>query len=175
MLAVNILVEELHNFLRAMGYNVMTSTEAELEYGKADIVITITRYGINLKYCENELMVEVKTGKSLSLSQLFRYLLQESHSIIVVWRVRKRQVLVFKAQEIEPLLMEFMKMICLRAIRLLSSPKPTTCQHSQNLSYRPSPKELQEMFIDFARALAETLPHVLETIAENLGVNNSEA
>jgi len=158
-----------------MGYNIIISTEAELEYGKADIVITVTGYGINLKCCGNKLMVEVKTGKSLSLSQLFRYLLQESHSTIVVWRIRRRQVLVFKAQEIEPLLMEFVRMICLRARRLLSSASPTTCQHSQHLSYQPSQQELQETFRDFACAISETLPYVLETIAEKLGVHSSEA
>lgn len=175
ILAVNVLLEELCNFLGAMGYNVMISTEAKLEYGKADIVITITRYGVNLKCCGNKLMVEVKTGKSLSLSQLFRYLLQESHSTIVVWRIRKRQVLVFKAQEIEPLLMEFVKMICLRASRLLSPSPSATCQHSQHSGYQPSQKELQEMFQDFGSALLETLPYVLETIAEKLGVHSSEA
>jgi len=144
MLAVNVLVEELSNFLRAKGHNVIISTEAELEYGKADIVITITRYGVNLKCFGNELMVEVKTGKSLSMSQLFRYLLQDSHSAIVVWRIRNRQILIFKAQEIKPLLMEFVNMICLRAGRLLSSPAPAKCQHSQHFSYQPSQEELQE-------------------------------
>lgn len=175
MLAVNVLVEELYNFLKAMGYNVRISTEAKLEYGKADIVITITRYGVNLKCFGNKLMVEVKTGKSLSLSQLFRYLLQDSHSAIVVWRIRNRQVLFFKAEEIEALLMEFVRMICLRASRLLSSPTPAACQHLHYHSYQPSQEELQEMFQDFAGAIMETLPYVLETVAEKLGVHSSEA
>jgi len=175
MLAVNILVEELCNFLSAMGYNVIYSTEAELEYGRADVVVTVTRYGVNLKSRENELMVEVKTGRSLSLAQLFRYLLQDSDSRIVVWRIRNRQILVFKRSELEPLLIEFVKMICLRAKRLLASPAPTTCQHRKRFDYRPSQDELQEWFQDFVGALMETLPRVLETIAENLGVHKSEA
>ena len=173
-LSVNVLVEELCNFLRTLGYSVMISTEAELEYGKADIVITVTRYGVSLKHCEDKLMVEVKTGKSLSLSQLFRYLLQDSDAVIVVWRIRNRQILMFKGQELESLLIEFVKMICLRARRLLSSPAPTTCQHPQRFGYRPSQEELQEWFQDFAGALMETLPCVLETITENLGVHKSE-
>lgn len=175
MLAVNVLVEELGTFLGAMGYNVIVSTEAELEYGRADIVVTVTRYGVNLKSRENELMVEVKTGKSLSLSQLFRYLLQDSNGTIVVWRIRNRQILVFKRSEIEPLLIEFVKMICLRARRLLSSPAPTKCQHLQRFGYQPSQQELEEMFRDFACAIMETLPCVLEAIAENLGAHKSEA
>jgi len=173
-LAVNVLVEELYSLLRGMGCNVRISTETELEYGKADVTITITNYGVNLRCKANELLVEVKTGKSLSLSQLFRYLLQDSNSTIVVWRIRNRQILFFTAQEIRPLLIEFVKMIYLRAERLLSSPIPTTCQHTQHFGYRPSQEELQEMFQDFAGALMETLPYVLETIAEKLAVQNSE-
>lgn len=174
LLAVNVLVEELCNFLKAMGYNVVVSTESRLKYGRADIVINITSYGVNLKCFGNELMVEVKSGKSLSLSQLFRYLLQDSASAIVVWRIRNRQVLFFKAQEIQPLLMEFVKMICLRASRLLASPTSATCQHSQHFDYQPSQEELQRMFQDFSVALMETLPYVLETIAEKLGVQSCE-
>jgi len=174
-LAVNLLVEKLCKYLREIGYNVEISTEAELDYGKADIIIKITSYGMNLKCCEKELMVEVKTGKSLSLSQLFRYLLQDSRSTIVVWRIRNRQVLVFKAQEIEPLLTEFVRMTCLRAGRLLSSPTPTTCQHRHYVGYRPSQEELQEMFQDFAKSIIETLPYILEAITERLEVMRSKS
>jgi len=172
-LAVSILVEELYNLLSGMGYKVMISTEAELEYGKADVIIAITRYGVNLKCNTNELMVEVKTGKSLSLSQLFRYLLSGKSNTIVVWRVRRRQVLTFNAEKIKPLLIEFMRIICLRGYRLLSS-SPLTCQHSQQTDYQPTQEELQKMFQDFAEAFMVTLPHVLEIIIEKLGVQNSE-
>lgn len=174
-LAVNILVEELYNVLSRLGYEVMISTETNLEYGKADIVITVTRYGINLKCDANELMVEVKTGRSLSLSQLFRYLLQESRSTIVVWRVRRRQVLVFKAQNIKPLLREFVRMIYLRGTRLLSSPQPTTCQHAQQSSYQPTGKKLEGMFQDFAGTLVETLPYILEAILKRLEIENAHS
>jgi hypothetical protein len=172
-LAVSILVEELYNLLSGMGYKVMISTEAELEYGKADILITITPYGVNLKSKGSELMVEVKTGNSLSLSQLFRYLLDGRSNMIVVWRVKRRQVLTFDAENIRPILMEFMRMICLRGARLLSSPQ-LSCQHSPQMDYRPTQEELQKMFQDFAEALTLTLPHALEIIIEKLGVQNSE-
>jgi hypothetical protein len=167
-LAVNILVEELYYLLNQAGYKVAISTEAELEYGKADVLITITSYGLNLKGKTKELLVEVKTGNSLSLSQLFRYLLDGKSDKVVVWRVRKRQVLVFNAQKIEPLLIEFMKMICLRANRLLSSQIPSLCLHKKHLNYEPTQEELEKAFKEFSEALIETLPLVLQSILKEL-------
>jgi len=173
--AVNIIVEELYYLLDQMGYKVEVSTEEELEYGKADILITVTNYGLNLKGKTKELLVEVKTGISLSLSQLFRYLFDARSDTIVVWRVRKRQVLVFNAQNIKPLLTEFTRMICLRGIRLLSSPQLQPCQHLKQSNYLPTQEELQKMFKDFAEALVETLPNALKIIIENLDLKNLNA
>ena len=167
-LAINVLVEELYYCLSQMGFKVLISTEAELEYGKADILITITNYGLNLKGNAKELLVEVKTGNSLSLSQLFRYLLDEKSDTIVVWRIRRRQVLVFNAQEIKPLLTEFMRIICLRANRLLSSQQIQPCQHKNQWNYKSSQEELEKAFKEFSAALVETLPVVLQTIIKQL-------
>lgn len=167
-LAVNVLVEELYNLLQQMGYKVAISTEAELEYGKADILITVTSYGLNLKGEAKELLVEVKTGNSLSLSQLFRYLLDERSDTIVVWRVRKRQILIFNAEKIKPLLVEFMRMICLRANRLLSSHQIPPCQHTKQSNYQPSQEELKIALEEFSEALVETLPIALQTILKEL-------
>jgi hypothetical protein len=173
-LAVNVLVEELYNLLRGLGYNVMISTEAELEYGKADVMITITGYGINLRCKANNLLIEVKTGNSLSLCQLFRYLMDKRSDTIVVWRVRRHQILIFSTETIEPLVMEFVRMVCLRGTRLLSSPQ-LMCQHTQQPDYSPTQEELEKMLQDFSKALVETLPYVLEAITERLGIKNSEA
>jgi len=172
-LAVNALVEELYVLLNQTGYKVLISTEAKLEYGKADILITVTNYGLNLKGKTKEILIEVKTGNSISLSQLFRYLLDSRSDTIVVWRIRKRQVLVFNAQNIKPLLTEFTRIICLRGVRLLSSPQLQQCQHVKQSNYLPTQEELQKMFKDFAEALVETLPNALETIITNLEIRTS--
>jgi len=169
-LAVNILIERLYYLLNQVGYNVLISTEEELRYGKADILITVTSYGLNLKGNAKELIVEVKTGNSLSLSQLFRYLLNERSDKIIVWRVRKRQILVFNAQKIKPLLIEFMRMICLRANRLLLSQQIQPCHHAKQSNYTATQEELEKMFEEFSEALVETLPSVTQTILDNLGV-----
>ena len=169
-LAVNILVEELFYLLTRMGYKIAISTEIDLDYGKADILITLTNYGLSLKNATKRLIIEVKTGNSISFSQIFRYLLDSKCNTIIVWRVRKRQVLVFNAQKLKPLLVEFARMIYLRAERLLSSEQMPSCQHMRNLSYQPSQQEIQQAFEDFSEALVETLPVVLEIILKQLGI-----
>jgi hypothetical protein len=169
-LAVNMLVEELYNLLSRMGYTVMISSETKIEYGKVDVIITITNYGINLRSNTNELMVEVKTGISLSLSQLFRYLINKRGNTIIVWRIRKRQVLIFNIQDFEPLLIEFMKMCIMRGSRLLSSLETPQCEHTKRLDWQPTQEELQNMFQDFAKAVTETLPYILKAILERLDI-----
>jgi hypothetical protein len=168
-LAVNIMVEELYALLNKMGYKFIITTEVELNYGRADVLITITNYGLNLKSRTKELLVEVKTGNSLSFSQLFRYFLDGKSDTIIVWRIRKRQVLVFDAQKFKPLIAEFMRMICLRAIRLLSSQHQIPpCQHAKSPNYQPTQAELEKALEDFSEALVETLPAVLQTILKQL-------
>jgi len=169
-LAVNILVEELFYLLTRMGYKIAISTEMDLDYGKVDILINLTNYGLSLKNATKRLIIEVKTGNSISFSQIFRYLLDSKCNTIIVWRIRKRQVLVFNAQKLKPLLAEFVRMICLRAERLLSSEQIPSCQHVKNVSYQPSQEELQQAFEDFSEALVETLPTVLDIILKQLGI-----
>lgn len=172
-LAVNVLVEELYHLLDQLGYKVMISTEEELEYGKADILIEVTSYGLTLKSKAKELLIEVKTGNSLSLIQIFRYLWDSRSHAIVVWRVRKRQVLTFDSQKIHPLLTESMRMICLRGIRLLSSTQIQSCKHCARAVHQPVATELELMLQDFAKAIIETLPSVLQRVLEQLAINKA--
>ncbi|MEM3765865.1 MAG: hypothetical protein QXU46_02415 [Candidatus Bathyarchaeia archaeon] len=174
-LAVNVLVEELYYLLNQMNYKVLISTEAELQYGKVDILITVTNYGLSLKNSAKELLVEVKTGNSFSLTQIFRYLLDSKSEDIIVWRIRKRQVLVFNVNEIKPLLTEFTRMLCLRGIRLLSSQQIQPCQHELQRCHQPKQEELEEMFRDFSKALIETLPSILQIIIEKLGISTLQS
>jgi hypothetical protein len=172
-LAINILVERLYWLLKEMGYTVAISTETGLEYGKADIAITITRSGVNLKHQTEELIIEVKTGNSLSFSQLFRYLLGGKDNSIIIWRLRKRQILVFNTDSLKPLLAEFVAMIYLRGNRLLSSSQ-FTCEHEPRKDYHPTQEELQVAIQEFSQGLLETLPSVIITAIRKLGLQNKE-
>jgi len=99
--------------------------------------------------------------------------LDKRSNTIVVWRVRRRQILVFDTEDVKPLLIAFMRMVYQRGTRLLSSPH-LACQHTQRPDYQPTQEALQEMFQDFAEALIETLPNILEAITERLGIDNSK-
>jgi hypothetical protein len=167
-LAVNCLIEELHYAFAKIGYNVVISSETELDYGRADVIISVTKQGINLKCKSRDLLIEVKTGNSLSFSQLFRYLLDGRSDSVIVWRVRKSQVLVFNVQKFKPLLAGFIRMICLRAKRLLSSQQIQPCQHAKQSNHQPSQEELEKAFKEFSEALVETLPAVLQTVLKQL-------
>ena len=174
-LAVNILAEELFYLLTKLGYKIAISTETDLKYGKADILVTLTNYGLTLKNATKELIIEVKTGISLSLSQIFRYFMDSRSDTVIVWRVRKRQVLTFNARELRPILQEFIRVLCLRGLRLLSTRHFQPCSHTRNMSRQKKNKQLkqkalEEMFRDLSDAIIETLPMILDTILKQLGV-----
>jgi len=169
-LAVNVLIEELYNLLNRLGYTVSITSEAEMEYCTADVLIKLKNYGINLRCGATGLMIEIKTGTSLSIDQLLRHLLDAPNATVIVWRVRRRQVLAFDGRELEPLLIEFMRTCILRGKRLLQSPN-VLCDHPIYSSrWSPTENQIEEMFKDFAAALVETRKHVIEAIFEKLGM-----
>ncbi|MEM3612654.1 MAG: hypothetical protein QW090_04785 [Candidatus Bathyarchaeia archaeon] len=173
-LAVNVLTEELYYILNQLGCNVIISTESELEYGKADVIIRVTNYGLNLKNEVKELLIEVKTGNSLSLTQIFRYFMDSRSETIIIWRITKHQVLVFDAYKIRPLLSEFIRMLCLRGIRLLSSQHTQPCQHKHEQRRNFQQEKIEEMFEKFSKALVETLPLILQVIIEKLEISKPQ-
>lgn len=173
-LAVGALVEELEDNLSKMGYSVQVVTEAETEYGRVDIFIRPTKFGVRLQYGVNELIVEVKTGLSISLSQIFRYLLDKENETILLWRIRNRQVLVFNGRYLKPLVMRFMKMCVQRGQRLLATNSKPACEHvGQNLSWSPTQEDIQHMLEDLAKALVETLPCIVSKIFETLRIEKN--
>jgi hypothetical protein len=169
-LAINVLIEELYDKFNDMGYSVSILSEAKTQYGKVDVLIKPTNFGVTLQYGTNELMVEVKTGVSMSIPQIFRYLLGKENQIVILWRIRNRQVLLFDGELLTPLLKRFMKTCILRGRRLLAAPEQTSCKHSGPTDWSPTQGELQEMFEDFAVAIVETLPFVVKAALKKLGV-----
>lgn len=166
--AVSVLIEELQQIFSEKGYSVLIVDEYQKEFGKVDVLVRLTNYGIYLKSEINELIVEVKTGFSISLPQIMRYLLGTKEETIIVWRIRNRQVLFFDATKFRFLLIRFMKTIVMRGNRLLAASE-SKCKHAnQDICWSPTENDIQEMLEDFADTLVETLPHVTERIFETL-------
>lgn len=169
MLACNILVEELQTQLTERGYSVLVTSEKNLEYARADILIIPNRHGVDLHLNKKEVGIEVKTGVSLSFSQLLRYMLDNVDRTIILWRIRNKQILLFEGAKLKPLLTQFMKMIVSRAERLLSNSE-MLCEHAHEYKiWLPSQQQLQEALSDFSDGVVKTLPSIVETVLTILG------
>jgi hypothetical protein len=162
-LACSLLIEELYSQLVKNGHTVTIAAEESLKYGKVDVFIVPSSYGLSLHSNQVEIAVEVKTGFSLSLPQLFRYMMDGDRSLIL-WRIRNEQILLFEGTEIKQLLEQFTKMVISRADRLLLSPKPQ-CKHTtERKSWSPNQQQLQETFSDFSKGIIKTLPSIVEAV-----------
>lgn len=163
-LACSMLVEELYDQLVKNGCTVTITTEENIKYGKIDVFIVPSNFGLSLHSKKVEIAVEVKTGFSLSLPQLLRYMIDNDHRSLMLWRIRNQQVLLFEGTGTRQLLRQFVKMIISRAERLLLSPEPQ-CKHiSQDKSWSPNSQQLQETFLDFSDGVIKTLPLVIDAI-----------
>ncbi len=168
-LACNLLIEELYHQLCRVGCSGLIRREKILKYGKADISIILVLQDARFHLIKKQVLVEVKTGFSLSLSQLFRCMFDNAQSL-VLWRVRSRQVLVLERIELEPLLELFMKMTIVRGKRLLARLDGPCSHESQLRNWSPSQQELQGMLSDFLNAVTETLPIAVDAVLRKLGI-----
>jgi hypothetical protein len=162
--ACNLLAEELYDQFSKLGYAVFISSEKNVEYGKVDILIVPNRRGFDLCFNKKEVGIEVKTGVSLSFSQLFRYMLDNVDRTIILWRIRNRQVLLFEGTKLKPLLTQFMMMIVSRAERLLSNPEMSCKQALEPKNWSPNQQQLQDAFSDFSEGVVKTLPRIVEAV-----------
>jgi len=154
----------LYAQLVKVGHTVVITDEENLKYGKVDVFIVSSSHGLSLRSSCIEIVVEVKTGFSLSVPQLLRYLIDNDHRSLIIWRIRNQQMLVLDAKENEELLTQFVKMIIARGERLLETIEPY-CNHSTDAkSWSPNSKQLQETFSDFSNGIIKTLPSVVEAV-----------
>jgi hypothetical protein len=162
------LVEELYDQLVKNGRTVTITTEENIKYGKIDVFIIPSNFGLSLHSNQVEIAVEVKTGFSLSLPQLLRYMIDNDRRSLMLWRIRNQQVILFEGTETRQLLAQFVKMIISRADRLLLTSEPQ-CKHIiQGKSWSPNQEQLQETFSDFSKGIIKTLPTVIEMVMTKL-------
>jgi RNA polymerase subunit RPABC4/transcription elongation factor Spt4 len=167
-LATSLLIEALHSQLVKNGHKVTIAAEASIRYGTADILIIPSNHGISIQSSKLEIVVEIKTGFSLSIPQLLRYLIDNNRRLLILWRIRNQQILFLDAKEIEQLLMQFVKMIIDRGERLLEAPE-LGCNHfTESKSWSPNSQQLQETFADFSKGIMKTLPTVIEKVVTKL-------
>ena len=172
-LAVGILVEQLHSFLNKMGYKALVLPEARSEHSTVDVLIVHTNYGVNIQHGEKNIVIEVKTGNSLSYSQLFRSLFDVPNATMVLWRITRHQVVVIRRKSLQPMLLAFMRMCILRGKRVLSETEQVECRHfTTPINFSLSSKEFERALCNFTEALVDTLPVVLETVLQEMLPDN---
>ncbi len=164
--AVNILTGTLTHALNDEGYGV--DCEDSHEFGRVDVAIKPSRFGASVEANNANVVVEVKTGRSLSFAQLFRYLLQHREATLIVWRVPMRQVFTLKGERLYALLCLYASSALARALRLLNSGEPAPCNHKLHDCGASTVIEPQKLLDEFFEGLVESLPKVVSAVIESL-------
>lgn len=164
-LAVNLLTGALTQLATGEGFNVYC--EKADEYGRTDVVVKPAGFGVVVEANGGCVVVEVKTGKSLSFAQLFRYLLQRPNAVLVVWRVGKRQVFALKGGKLQTLLYMYISSAISRGLRLLKG-EVVECHHNLNFDKSAVVSDPQRLLDDFFEGLAEGLPRAVSAVVKAL-------
>jgi len=167
-LAVNLLTEHLQHCLSEEGFKISVQDEVEGDYGRVDVLLRPTNSGVFLKYKGIEIIVEIKTGKGLSYDQIFRYLIDRPNATIIVWRVMMRQIVTIDQKRTNQLLPAYLETIIRRGTRLLDGDKVTQCGHNHTNEKPYVIENPEELLNNFASALSETMPKVIDTILQML-------
>jgi hypothetical protein len=162
-LAVNLLVEMLRYQSNVNGLPFNVAGEFNGNFGRMDIVIIPTRNGVILEAKDREIIVEVKTGKTFSYVQLFRYLFGKPNAIIVLWRVVEGQVIVLEGKKLQKLLMLCAAAAIHRGLSILNVTN-VTCNHHLDCNKKATIDDPQKLVEDFLESLREGLSKVVETV-----------
>lgn len=159
--AVNLLSGVLMEMLKGKGFRVCCEDAGD--YGRADVVVKSATFGLVVKVNHVHVVVEVKTGRSISFAQLFRYLLWHPDAVLVVWRVGMRQVFTLRGRELQTLLCMYISSAISRALKLLNG-EVTECSHNPSLHKYAFISEPQKILDNFFHSLTESLPKAISAI-----------
>jgi hypothetical protein len=160
----------LYEAFVSSGQKVAILAEAKIKFGTADVLIITSKHGINLLSNQSEIVIEIKTGFSLSVPQLLRYLIEKDQRerSLIVWRIRNEQVIYLESPEIQQLVLQFMRMIIYRAERLLLA-QEINCDHKNGQkAWIPNSQQVQESLSDFSKGIAKTLPIIVEKVVAKI-------
>lgn len=137
------------------------------EYGRTDITVKPAKFGVVVEAYGRNVVVEVKTGRSVSFAQIFRYLLQHPDTVVVVWRVSARQVFALEGGKMKALLSLVVSSAISRALRLLEC-DVLTCSHNP-LAEDSIISDPQALLDNFFNGLAVSLPKAVKAVIQAVG------
>ena len=169
-LAVNLLIGMLKYQISVNDLPLDVFGELNGNLGIMDVVITPTRSGLILEAKDQEVIVEVKTGKTFSYFQIFRYLFGRPNATMILWRVTEGQVIVLEGKKLQKLLMLCAAAAIHRGLSILNAAN-VTCNHSPDCNKRTTIDDPQELVVDFLESLQEG---ILKVVGVILSILNQE-
>ncbi len=167
------------------GLNVRVVREAQVEYGRVDVfietgkpikVVRIFGDGCNCGEDFLEVVVEVKSGVSFSLSQCLRYIVGRNwfRRAVIPWRIQANQYPVIKGWEHEKAVKGFMASCIYTAKKVLEAVekgeieprKPENHEEGKNQNYLTS-EEAEKLFSTLDN-VEEQLPNLTNKILETI-------
>jgi hypothetical protein len=169
-LALNIFVETLRYELKRNGLNAVVEGEVAGDYGRLDVIIRLVNQGIMLEFKDASIIIELKTGASISLIQLLRYGMEYPNSIIVVWRIRMKQFFMIDMRRHGRILFAIMFAALNRGLAILNGAF-TECHHNNrgNQNKASRMENPQQLVDELFSSLSSDLPSVLEMILRLAG------
>ncbi|MGB9960598.1 MAG: hypothetical protein ACPLKQ_08840 [Candidatus Bathyarchaeales archaeon] len=173
-LAVTLLIQALRNMSKSC---LAVDGEVSCEYGRLDVLVRRLNGGLlQVKAGDKELIVEVKTNTGLRVKQALRYLVERPEATAVIWRVRKRQILVIDGKKHRWLLAIYVAIALHQGLTVLKEDF-MVCNHNlTDSSFEP--KDPQGFLDDFLTSLAEGLPKIVNAVLQLLGArieNNAKS
>jgi hypothetical protein len=169
-LAVSLLVQALRN-LSSGGLAV--NGEVDCGLGRLDVLVKRLNGGLlQVQASGHELIVEIKTNMGFGMKQALRYLVERPDATAIIWRVRKRQILVIDGRKHRWLLIAYIAAALQQGLTILNEDF-TTCDHD----FTDKPFEVndpQGFLDDFLTSLIDGLPKVVDAVMQLLGCKNED-
>jgi hypothetical protein len=169
-LALNILVEMLRYELKRNGLNAVVEGESSGDYGRLDVIIRLISQGIMLEFKDAAIIIELKTGVSVSLIQLLKYGIENPDSIIAVWRIRMKQFFIIDMRKHRQILLAIMFAAINRGLAILSG-TATECHHNNRNSQNKASRveNPQQLLDELFTSITNDLPSIVDAILRLAG------
>ncbi|MGB9959693.1 MAG: hypothetical protein ACPLKQ_04135 [Candidatus Bathyarchaeales archaeon] len=164
-LAIGLLVEGLRQTFETDGLNFEVEQEVDGVFGRPDVTVKPTMAGVLVKAEDLEIIIEVKTGRGFSYSQLIRYWLERPNSICIIWRVIPNQVLVIDPKRHYSILELCLIAAIRRGIDILNG-NNEECSHNSRRSMENCIIDAQNVLDSYFESMQKSLPKIVKTVQE---------
>jgi hypothetical protein len=163
-LAVGLLIQALRN--RSNG-RLAVNGDVDCEFGRIDVLVKKLNGGLlRVQTGTKELIIEIKTNMSFSMKQALRYLIEKPDATAIIWRVRKRQILIIDGRKHRWLILAYIAAALQQGLAILNEDF-TPCDHDfTNRSFEV--RDPQGFLDDFLTALVDGLSKVVDTVLQLL-------